>query len=174
MTIRTILHYPDPRLRHNTLPITTFDSSLQQLINDMFETMYDARGVGLASTQIGVDLQICVIDTSRDQSKQVVLINPEIITANNIETMQEGCLSVPGHYDTVHRATEVTFKALDRDGKPYQMDVTGVFAECVQHELDHLKGRLYIDQLSVFKQARIKDKMKKHSRHCKACDHEHH
>ena len=173
MTIRKILHFPDPRLRHNTLPITQFDRDLQQLIDDMFETMHAARGVGLASTQIGVDLQIAVIDVTRDRTQPLVLINPEIITATNVEAMQEGCLSVPGLYDTVHRATQVTFKALDREGKPYQLDATGVLAECVQHELDHLIGRLYIDQLSAFKQARIREKMKKHSRNCNTCDHDH-
>lgn len=161
MAIRPILHLPDPRLRQVAAPVTQFDDDLQQLIDDMFETMYDANGVGLAAPQIGVSLRLSVVDVTKDKSQQLVLINPEIINPVGKTTYQEGCLSVPGVYEKVERATEVTLRALDRTGKPYEMKADGLLGECFQHEIDHLNGQLFIDLLSSLKRAMVRRKFDK-------------
>lgn len=162
MAILDLVFIPDPRLRVVTTLVETFDDALQKTIDDMIETMYHAKGVGLAATQVGLAMRLTVIDCSPERNKPMVLINPEILDARDFVTMDEGCLSVPGHYDTVTRATWVKVKALDREGKPYEFEAEGLLAEACQHEVDHLHGKLYINQLSKFKQRRIQDKVKKH------------
>lgn len=164
MAVLDVVVIPDKRLRVNTKFIDTFDDKLQSTIDDMIETMYAARGVGLAATQVGLNMRLSVIDCSPEQNSPQVFINPEILEARNYETMDEGCLSVPGHYDKVTRATFVKVKAVDRHGKEFILEAEGLLAECLQHEIDHLNGKLYIDQLSTFKQRRIQDKVIKNSR----------
>lgn len=164
MTIRKIIYIPDPRLRAPTLPIETFDDELQILIDDMFDTMYHAKGVGLAAPQIGISLKLSVVDVIGDKSQQLVLINPEIIHSEGQKQYQEGCLSVPGAYDTVTRADKITIKALDRKGKPFEMTANGLLGECFQHEIDHLNGKLFIDLLSPLKRAMARKKLDKYKR----------
>jgi len=164
MAIRKIIYLPDVRLRQNNAPITVFDEALQILIEDMFDTMYHAKGVGLAAPQIGVNLRLSVVDAIGDKTKQLVLINPEVIASEGQMEYLEGCLSVPGAYDTVIRATNVTIRALDRVGKPYEMSASGLLGECFQHEIDHLNGKLFIDKLSPIKQAMVRKKLEKFKR----------
>ncbi|KTC89469.1 peptide deformylase [Fluoribacter dumoffii] len=164
MAIHTILYLPDPRLRDVAKPVVHFDDKLQTLIDDMFETMYDARGVGLAAPQIGVGLRLSVIDIEGDKQNQLVIINPEIVTAEGEKKFEEGCLSVPGAYDTVIRAEKVTVKALDRNGKPFEINAEGLLAECLQHEIDHMNGKLFIDLLSPLKKAMARKKLEKFKR----------
>lgn len=162
MALLKIVHFPDPRLRVQTKPVTDFGDELQQLIDDMFETMYENNGAGLASTQVGLDIQLSVIDISyKVGNKPFVIINPEIIEATELTRFEEGCLSVPHHYDALTRANKVKVKALDRFGKPFEMEGEGLLAEVLQHEIDHLNGKLYIDYLSTFKQKRIRVKIEK-------------
>lgn len=161
MTIHKIIYLPDPRLRKVSSEIDVFDDKLQVLIDDMFETMYHARGVGLAAPQIGINLRLSVIDVIGDKSQQLVLINPEIIASEGEEEYQEGCLSVPGVYDKVKRAKTVTIKALDRNGAKYEMTASGLLGECFQHEIDHLNGKLYIDLLSPLKRNLARKKLDK-------------
>lgn len=161
MAILEILHFPDPRLRKVTEPITEFNDALSQFIDDMFETMYDAPGVGLAATQVGDTRRVAVMDCSEDKNERIVMCNPRILWMDGEETMDEGCLSVPDHTDTVTRATRLRFAAVDRDGSEYEMDAEGLLAQCVQHELAHLDGGLYIDQLSRLKRQRIRRKLVK-------------
>lgn len=164
MAIHTILYLPDSRLRDVAKPVTHFDDKLQTLIDDMFETMYDARGVGLAAPQIGVSLRLSVIDIIGDKENQLVIINPEIIASEGEKKFEEGCLSVPGAYDTVIRAEKVTIKALDRNGKPFEIEAEGLLAECLQHEIDHMNGKLFIDLLSPLKKAMARKKLDKFKR----------
>ena len=162
MAILTIVKHPDPRLRVNTREVVSFDTHLQTLINDMFETMYhESNGVGLASTQVGEDLRLAVIDVSADRTEPLVLINPEILEYKEETLMGEGCLSVPGTFEKVKRYHWVKFKAQDRQGQWYEKEASGLLAECVQHELDHLNGHLYFDQLSKLKQDRLLKKYAK-------------
>ncbi|MGA2654436.1 MAG: peptide deformylase [Gammaproteobacteria bacterium] len=161
MALYPLVTLPDKRLRVNTKPITVFDDKLQTLIADMFETMYAERGVGLAATQIGLDIRIAVIDVIGDKKTQYVLINPEVTLLSETVKMHEGCLSVPGVSDEVPRATKVLLKALDGQGKPYELEATELLAECIQHEVDHLNGKLYIDLLSSVKRDRLLKKMEK-------------
>ncbi len=161
MTIHSIVTLPDRRLRVNTKKITTFDEPLQVLIADMFDSMYAAHGVGLAATQIGLDLRIAVIDVEGDKKNQYVLINPEVTMIGEVVNMHEGCLSVPHVSAEVKRATRVKLKALDRHGKPYELEASDLLAECIQHEVDHLNGKLYIDLLSPLKRDRLLKKMDK-------------
>src|SRR5690606_3853719 len=155
MAIRKIIYLPDPRLRQVCELVTNIDSEeIQTLIDDMFETMHHANGVGLAANQIGICKSITVIDVSPEKNQPLCLINPEIIEARGEERMQEGCLSVPGCWDTVTRPTYVKAKALDRYGKPFEIEGEGLLAECLQHEIDHLNGKLYIDLLSPLKRER--------------------
>lgn len=164
MTIHTILYLPDARLRDVAKPVVHFDEQLQTLIDDMFETMYDARGVGLAAPQIGVSLRLSVVDITGDKQNQMVIINPEIIASEGKQKFEEGCLSVPGAYDTVIRAEKVTVKALDRHGNPFEIKAEGLLAECLQHEIDHMNGKLFVDLLSPLKKAMARKKLEKFKR----------
>lgn len=167
MTIYTIIQLPDVRLRAPTAPVTVFDEVLQQLINDMFETMYAAKGIGLAAPQIAISKKLAVIDVSNDKSKTWCLINPVIVERKGEELMEEGCLSVPGIYDKAPRALWVKLQALDRHGNLYEIEAEGLLAHCIQHEVDHLNGTLFLDHLSPLKRqlARKKlDKLKKRSK----------
>lgn len=164
MAIRKIIYLPDPRLRLVTKPVETFDEKLHVLIEDMFETMYDAKGVGLAAPQIAVNLCLSVIDVIGDKSQQLVLINPKIIASEGQKEYQEGCLSVPGAYDTVIRAEKVTIQAQDRHGKHFEMSAEGLLGECFQHEIDHLNGKLFVDLLSPIKRAMARKKLEKYKR----------
>jgi peptide deformylase len=162
MALREILEYPDPRLRKIAKPVAVIDTKIQKLLDDMFETMYDAPGIGLAATQIDVHLQIIVMDISEEKNEPLVFINPDIeILEGESEKMQEGCLSVPGFYEDVSRIEHVAIKALDKTGKPFEMIAKGLLAVCIQHEMDHLNGKLFVDYLSRLKRNRIKTKLEK-------------
>lgn len=165
MSILNILRYPDPRLHKIAKSITVFDERLKKLAADMAETMYDAPGVGLAAPQVDVHEQLVVIDTSETNSDLLILINPEIIWSSPERKMyDEGCLSVPGIYDGVERAAEVKVRALDIEGKSFELHVDGLLAVCVQHEMDHLIGKVFVEYLSPLKRNRIKTKMLKEER----------
>lgn len=157
----TILEYPDPRLRTRAEPVTTFDAELGRLIDDMFETMYAAPGIGLAATQVDVHRRLIVIDVSKEQNTPQVFINPEIIAREGVEVMEEGCLSVPGIFEEVERADRVRVRAQDRDGVVFERDLDGIAAVCLQHEMDHLQGKLFVDYLSELKRERIRKKLDK-------------
>jgi peptide deformylase len=164
MAIRNILHYPDPRLRTHAKPVAKVDAEVRQLIDDMAETMYDAPGIGLAATQIDVHLRVVVIDISKERNQLHIFVNPEILSTEGEETMEEGCLSVPGFYESVTRAEKISLKALGRDGQPFEMEVDGMLAVCIQHEVDHLVGKVFVDYLSRLKQRRIQKKLEKQQR----------
>lgn len=160
MALLPILCYPDPRLHKVAKPVQTVDARVHALIDDMLETMYEAGGIGLAATQIDVHERLVVIDTSEERNQPMVLINPEITWVNDERVKgEEGCLSVPGIYDGVERATAVKVTALDRDGQARTIEAEGMLAICIQHELDHLKGKVFVEYLSPLKQGRIKTKM---------------
>jgi len=162
MALLSILRYPDPRLHKVAQPVQAFDARLSQLIDDMFETMYDAKGIGLAATQIDVHERLIVIDVSEERDQPLVLINPEITWASDVRLKgDEGCLSVPGIYDGIERAATVKVKALDRQGKEQTLEADGLLAVCIQHEMDHLRGKVFVDYLSPLKQGRIKTKLAK-------------
>jgi peptide deformylase len=157
-----ILEFPDARLRTIAQPVQTFDAALQQLIDDMFETMYEAPGIGLAATQVNEHIQLIVIDISEDRSEPLVFINPSIaVVDQELAEYDEGCLSVPGFYETVSRPRQVIVKAQDRLGQPFEMTVEGLLATCIQHEMDHLNGKLFVDYLSTLKRQRIRSKLEK-------------
>ena len=156
-----ILEFPDPRLRTRAKPVTKVDDSVRKLIDDMFETMYAAPGIGLAATQVNVHQRLLVIDVSETHNQPLALINPEIVARDGIEETEEGCLSVPGIYETVKRADQIRVRALDRDGKPIEFDAAGLLAVCIQHEIDHLEGKLFVDYLSELKRTRIRKKLEK-------------
>jgi peptide deformylase len=159
MAILNILNYPDKRLNKVAKPVASVDARIQKLVNDMAETMYDAPGVGLAATQVDVHERVIVIDISEQSNDLVVLINPEIVWASeNLQTYEEGCLSVPGVYDEVERAAEIKVKALNAMGEPFEFDAEGLLAVCVQHEMDHLNGKVFVEKLSILKQMRIRTK----------------
>ena len=160
-----ILHYPDPRLRLKAQPVETVDDDLRQLIDDMFETMYEAPGIGLAATQVNVQKRLLVIDISETRDQPLVFVNPEILTRDGVEEMEEGCLSVPGFYEKVQRAERVRVRALDRDGQPFELEADGLLAVCIQHEIDHLDGKLFVDYISGLKRQRIRKKLEKAKRH---------
>lgn len=165
MAILSILHYPDPRLHQVAKPVEIVDERMQTLIDDMFETMYDARGIGLAATQVNVHQRVVVMDLSEEKNEPRVLINPEIIEFSGDRVVgEEGCLSVPGVYDTVERYETVTVRALDRTGQPFTLEADGLLAICIQHELDHLAGKVFVQYLSRLKQNRIQTKLKKQAR----------
>ncbi len=170
MAILDILHFPDPRLRNIAQPVTEVDDAVRQLIDDMFETMYSAPGIGLAATQVNVNKRIVVIDVSEDKEQPLCLINPEILDLSGVEEMEEGCLSVPGVYETVQRADQVRMRALDRDGRQFELETSGLLAVCIQHEIDHLNGKLFVDYLSQLKRTRIRKKLEKHQRTPDAAD----
>lgn len=161
MAILNILHFPDPRLRTRAAPVTQVDDSIRRLVDDMFETMYDAPGIGLAATQVNVHQRVIVIDVSEEKNEPRVFINPEIISREGVEQMDEGCLSVPGVYETVERADRVKVRALNRDGQPFELETGGLLAVCIQHEMDHLEGKLFVDYLSSLKRERIRKKLEK-------------
>lgn len=157
-----ILEFPDPRLREVAKPVDQVTDELRVLVDDMFETMYDAPGVGLAATQINVHKRIVVIDVSEDQNEPLVFINPEVeVLDEEIHQYDEGCLSVPGFYETVERPRRVRVKALDRNGETFAMEAEGLLAVCIQHELDHLDGKLFVDYISPLKRNRIRSKLEK-------------
>jgi len=165
MTILTVLRFPDPRLRIKAQPILDITSAMATIIDDMLETMYDEKGVGLAATQVDIHQQIVVMDTSEDNDQPIVLINPEIIvTSNETSINEEGCLSVPGTYAKVDRHDTCTVKALDRHGNEFTIDATELQSICIQHELDHLKGVLFVDYLSPLKRQRIQKKLEKEAK----------
>lgn len=164
MAILDILHYPDKRLRTAAKPVEKVDESIKKLVDDMFETMYIAPGIGLAATQVNVHQQVIVIDVSEDKSQPLCLINPEIIAEEGVESCDEGCLSVPEIYETVERCEKVTVKALDQNGDEYTLQADEMLAVCIQHEMDHLKGKLFVDYLSPLKRQRIKKRLLKAKR----------
>jgi peptide deformylase len=164
MAQRTVLHFPDPRLRTKALPVETFDKELQTLVDDMFETMYAEYGIGLAATQVNAPLRVIVIDLSEEQNKPLCLINPELLETHGTEQMDEGCLSVPGIFETVERASDVKVRYFDRHGKPQELVTGDLLAVCIQHEIDHLNGKLFVDYLSPLKRQRIQKKLEKHRR----------
>ena len=165
MPLLNILRYPDPRLHKIAKPVTVFDERLKKLVEDMAETMYDAPGVGLAASQVDVHRQLIVIDTSETRSDLRVFINPEIVWASTeLQVYEEGCLSVPGIYDGVERHSQVKVKALDAEGKSFELEAEGLLAVCIQHEMDHLKGKVFVEYLSPLKRNRIKAKMLKEER----------
>ena len=161
MAILDILNYPDARLYTVAKPVLQVDAKIQRLIDDMAETMYDAPGIGLAATQVDTHLQIIVIDISETKNKLQVFINPKVVTKKGTQEYEEGCLSVPGVYENVTRAESVVIEALDRDGKPFVLEANGLMAVCIQHEMDHLLGKVFVQYLSPLKQSRIKTKMQK-------------
>ncbi len=162
MAILDILEFPDLRLRKKATPVTEFNEALSKTIDDMFETMYDAPGIGLAATQVNLHKQLIVIDISENKDEPLVFINPEIeIIDQTREEYDEGCLSVPGYYETVSRPRMVRVKALDRNGEPFEIETDGLLATCIQHEKDHLNGKLFVDYLSTLKRERIRSKLVK-------------
>lgn len=160
-----ILEFPDPRLRTKATPVEVVDDALRELIGDMFETMYDAPGIGLAATQVDVHKRLLVTDVSPDKSEPYVLINPEILEKDGVMVSDEGCLSVPGYYEEVERAEHIRVRFIDRDGKEQEMEASGLLAVCIQHEMDHLDGKLFVDYLSEAKRLRIRKKLEKERRH---------
>ena len=164
MAILDILHYPDARLHTVAKPVATVDARIQTLIDDMAETMYAAPGIGLAATQVNVHERVVVIDISETHDELRVFINPELIAESGRAEGEEGCLSVPGIFDKVERAEKVTVRALDRHGKPFELKAEGLLAVCIQHEMDHLMGKVFVDYLSGLKRNRIKTKLAKQAR----------
>ncbi|HEB99001.1 MAG TPA: peptide deformylase [Thiotrichales bacterium] len=156
-----ILHFPDERLRTRAAPVEVVDDEIRRLVDDMFETMYEAPGIGLAASQVNVHKRVVVIDISEEKNQPLVFINPEILSREGEEEMEEGCLSVPGIYDKVRRAERVRVRALDREGKPFEIEADGLLAVCIQHEIDHLDGKLFVDYLSNLKRQRIRKKLEK-------------
>jgi peptide deformylase len=164
LAILDILHFPDPRLRNKAKPVAQVDDSIRRLLDDMLETMYQAPGIGLAATQVNVAKRVVVIDLSEEKDDPLCLINPEILDRDGVEQMEEGCLSVPGVFEQVTRADHIRVRALDRQGNPFEMEADGLLAVCIQHELDHLEGKLFVDYLSSLKRQRIRKKLEKESR----------
>jgi peptide deformylase len=164
MALLKILEYPDPRLRTRARPVPVVDERIRTLVADMLETMYAAPGVGLAATQVDVHLRVVVADISEEMNQPQVLINPEILEKDGTESGEEGCLSVPGFTESVQRARRIRVRALDRQGQPFEMTVEGLLAVCIQHEIDHLEGKLFVDYLSELKRQRIRKKLEKAAR----------
>jgi peptide deformylase len=164
MALLNILRYPDARLHKTAAPVTVFDEALKKLVQDMAQTMYAAPGVGLAATQVDVHKQVIVVDVSERQDSLVVLVNPEIVEASGISDIEEGCLSVPGVYDIVERAERVKVRAYDQNGNPFTLEAQGLLAVCIQHEMDHLKGKVFVEHLSQLKQQRVRAKLAKQLR----------
>ena len=159
-----ILEFPDPRLRKKAVPVEVVDGPLRQLIDDMFETMYEAPGIGLAATQVDVHRRLLVADVSQDKDEPQVLINPEILERDGSAITEEGCLSVPGYYEEIERAEHIKVRYLDRDGNEQESEYEGLLAVCVQHEIDHLDGKLFVDYLSEIKRQRIRKRLEKDRR----------
>lgn len=165
MAILGILHYPNPRLLEQSIDVDEVTEDVKQFVGDMFETMYEAQGIGLAAPQVDVRKRIIVIDISEERNEPLCLINPKITRKEGRFTYKEGCLSVPDIFETVERAQKITLTALDGEGEPLQMEAEDLLAVCIQHEIDHLDGKLFIDYLSTLKKDRIKKKLLKHQRH---------
>ncbi len=159
-----ILTFPDPRLRIRAAPVARVDAQVQHIVSDMLETMYAAPGIGLAAVQVNIPKRIVVMDVSEDKDRPLCLINPEILERSGEEQMDEGCLSVPGFYEPVTRAERVRVRALDRNGEPFELDADGLLAVCIQHEIDHLEGKLFVDHISALKRLRIRHKLEKERR----------
>lgn len=165
MALLPVLCYPDPRLHKVAKPVSQVDARIKKIVADMADTMYDAPGVGLAATQVDIHERIVVIDVSDDQNELMVFINPEIIWSSpEKKSWREGCLSVPDYYDEVERPAEIRVKALDIEGKEFELDADGLLAVCLQHELDHLQGKVFVEYLSILKRSRISQKMKKRAK----------
>jgi peptide deformylase len=164
MALLPILNYPDPRLHTVAKPVTEFNADLKRLVQDMQETMYAAPGIGLAATQVDRHIQLIVIDTSKEQNDLLVLINPKIVNQAGTQTYEEGCLSVPGVYETVTRAERIKVEAQNTEGKKFTLEADGLLSVCIQHEMDHLKGKVFVEYLSPLKRNRIRTKMMKHAR----------
>lgn len=164
MAILRILEFPDPRLRKKALPVADIDDELRSLIDDMFETMYAAPGIGLAATQVDEHKRLLVADVSREKNEPHVLINPEILEKDGVAVTEEGCLSVPGYFEEVERAEHIRVRYLDRDGNAVEQQAEGLLAVCIQHEIDHLNGKLFVDYLSEAKRQRIRKKLQKDRR----------
>ena len=164
MAVLNILRYPDPRLEKVAKPVERVDDAIRQLVRDMAETMYAAPGIGLAATQVDVHKRVIVLDASDARDQLLVLINPEIVTREGEQECEEGCLSVPGVYDVVKRAEKVKVRALDGAGQPFEFVAEGLLAVCIQHEMDHLEGKVFVEYLSRLKQARIRSKLQKQER----------
>ena len=160
----TILNYPDPRLHTIAKPVQAVNDDIRSLIADMSETMYDAPGIGLAATQVDQHIQLLLVDTSKEQNDLQVFINPKIVAKNGEQDYEEGCLSVPGVYETVTRAEKITVEALDANGKKFRLNAEGLLSVCIQHEMDHLLGKVFVEYLSPLKRNRIRAKMAKHNR----------
>ena len=161
MAIRSILEFPDPRLRTRAQPVTRFDADLHRVVDDMLETMYAAPGIGLAATQVDVHQRLVVIDISADRNDPLILINPEILSREGEIATEEGCLSVPGYFDEVKRAAKIRVRAQDREGNSFERDCEDILAVCVQHEMDHIDGKLFVDYLSSLKRERVRKKLEK-------------
>jgi peptide deformylase len=161
MTKLAILEYPDPRLRKKAEPLATVDDAVRQLADDLLETMYSANGVGLAATQVDVHKRMIVLDVSQSRDQPLVLINPEILKFEGKAINEEGCLSLPGIYDKLPRATNIRVRALGRDGQPFELDADGLLAVCIQHEIDHLEGKVFVDYLSELKRQLIRRRLEK-------------
>ncbi|RMD71509.1 MAG: peptide deformylase [Gammaproteobacteria bacterium] len=164
MALLNILHFPDERLRRKARPVADVDRTIRRLADDMFETMYDAPGIGLAATQVNRGERLIVIDVSEKRDSPLCLINPSILALEGKEQMEEGCLSVPGIFEPVERAERIRVAALDLEGKPFEMEAEGLLAVCIQHEMDHLEGKLFVDYLSPLKRNRIRKKLEKRRR----------
>ncbi len=164
MTVRSILHYPDPRLRRTASPVAEVNDDVRRLVDDMAETMYQAPGIGLAAIQINEAWRIVVIDISESRDQLQIFINPEILYKEGVQEREEGCLSVPGIYEPVIRANRIRVRTLDRNGKPLEIEAEGLLATCIQHEIDHLDGKVFVDYLSRLKQTRIRKKLEKQQR----------
>lgn len=164
MALLNILRYPDARLHKIAAPVTVFDESLKNLVRDLAETMYAAPGVGLAATQVDVHKRVIVLDVSERRDALVVLVNPEIVEASGVSDIEEGCLSVPGVYDIVERAERVKVRASDPHGNPFTLEAQGLLAVCIQHEMDHLKGKVFVEYLSQLKQQRVRARLAKQLR----------
>lgn len=164
MAILNILNYPDPRLHTVAKPVKDVDAALRRLIDDMAETMYAAPGIGLAATQVNHHIQLLIIDTSETKDQLQVFINPRITSKDGVQEYEEGCLSVPGIYENVTRAEKITVEALGKDGKPFSLEAHGLLSVCIQHEIDHLLGKVFVEYLSPLKRNRIKNKMLKQNR----------
>ena len=159
MALLNILHFPDAKLRTVAKPVTQFDEKLNELIKDMFETMYEAPGIGLAATQVDRHIRLLVMDVSEDRNQPKYLINPELLKTEGEEESDEGCLSIPGFYETVKRAEVIGVRTQDRDGEFIEFEASGIEAVCIQHEMDHLEGKLFVDYLSTMKRDRIRKKL---------------
>ncbi len=161
VSLLDILYYPDPLLRRNASQVKNVDGEVAKLVDNMLETMYDAPGIGLAATQVNVHQRVVVIDVSEENNTPLIFINPIITSSEGVAEMQEGCLSIPGVYESVKRPADVRIEAIDREGNPFEMDADGLLAVCIQHEIDHLDGKLFVDYLSILKRNRIRKRMEK-------------